>query len=750
MTVSLVNSNPNKPIPADGSVGNIITSDVALMVQTSSTSSSVDLSTLNVTVAYGDSELITPRAVFTAGKIQDNFTGALSQSGSVDKTEKDLTRITFGHSAKFYYNSHITIRVTGKEVGSIFDFTPVVYSFYTTAFSDVFPNATIPATVDTVNRLPQENAPVDKTMSFRLNGSSATPSILELTVSWDSPPYSNNVIHLGSQVLTSEFIASISGNVVQFTRIANNLPYNTIVKVSATFLESLIPYTQDFNFKTVPQPTTLQDMSKDALNDIQSSYTSIKDDGAVTDTVYTNSVIPITITPRGEITDFNVNFTDQAHSGILNSPIRIYYTATTPPKPPRSSTVMAVQTDTLLADPALGKTVTVTNGSTSVTGVGTDFLNQLKSGDTFHFGTDSKTYVIDNVSTSTSLTLAASDPYSGPTATGKAYKQSSTIVINPKGVLFGNATETLDKYVVTTQVVRGANSMKASSPGVSDMSGQTASTTNAIFLAVQNWARSLAGFRHVFTPKNLQPTAMPFIGACTVTNGSPNVLGVGTSFFTQLSTTTNNRVRFGSDPTVYTVTLLGMVDDQNLIMSSNYAGTTLNNVIGYKVSSDWATNPLGEASAVFGIDPTHDSVPVCYFSPAATSQGVGFFVDIPLGANGFELSFKGRPFSVPVNPALVGWTLYYRPISDATTPSAISTWTAITIDDQLIDSPYYKYSNVQTVPLSSTTITPGNLYQFELVRTAPTTIPAVLIPPTPAVLESTYDYLLAELVIDFS
>jgi hypothetical protein len=76
MTVSLVNSNPNKPIPADGSVGNIITSDVALMVQTSSTSSSVDLSTLNVTVAYGDSELITPRAVFTAGKIQYNFTGA--------------------------------------------------------------------------------------------------------------------------------------------------------------------------------------------------------------------------------------------------------------------------------------------------------------------------------------------------------------------------------------------------------------------------------------------------------------------------------------------------------------------------------------------------------------------------------------------------------------------------------------------------------------------------------------------------
>jgi hypothetical protein len=63
-------------------------------------------------------------------------------------------------------------------------------------------------------------------------------------------------------------------------------------------------------------------------------------------------------------------------------------------------------------------TVTVTNGSATVTGVGTAWLTQAPAGSTF-VSTDGVTYTIDSVASDTSLLLTAN--YGGTTLGGQAY-----------------------------------------------------------------------------------------------------------------------------------------------------------------------------------------------------------------------------------------------------------------------------------------------------------------------------------------
>ena len=63
-------------------------------------------------------------------------------------------------------------------------------------------------------------------------------------------------------------------------------------------------------------------------------------------------------------------------------------------------------------------TVSVTNGSTTVTGAGTDFISGVQVGEGLYIGGD--LYEIGVVNSSTQLTL--SDAYLGSTATGQAYK----------------------------------------------------------------------------------------------------------------------------------------------------------------------------------------------------------------------------------------------------------------------------------------------------------------------------------------
>ncbi|MCU1752134.1 hypothetical protein [Pseudomonas sp. 6D_7.1_Bac1] len=62
--------------------------------------------------------------------------------------------------------------------------------------------------------------------------------------------------------------------------------------------------------------------------------------------------------------------------------------------------------------------VTVTNGSTSVTGVGTDFASNSRVGDAF-IGPNGALHEVTNVASAT--VLAIFPPYAGPTAAGASY-----------------------------------------------------------------------------------------------------------------------------------------------------------------------------------------------------------------------------------------------------------------------------------------------------------------------------------------
>ena len=64
-------------------------------------------------------------------------------------------------------------------------------------------------------------------------------------------------------------------------------------------------------------------------------------------------------------------------------------------------------------------TVSVTNGSATVTGTGTEFSSNLTAGNLFTVEGDNVAYTIASAPTATSLTLTA--PYSGATATGQIY-----------------------------------------------------------------------------------------------------------------------------------------------------------------------------------------------------------------------------------------------------------------------------------------------------------------------------------------
>ena len=64
-------------------------------------------------------------------------------------------------------------------------------------------------------------------------------------------------------------------------------------------------------------------------------------------------------------------------------------------------------------------TVSVTNGSTTVTGAGTNFVAGVQVGEGFS-GPDGRIYEIQAVVSATSLTLA--DAYLGSTQTGQDYK----------------------------------------------------------------------------------------------------------------------------------------------------------------------------------------------------------------------------------------------------------------------------------------------------------------------------------------
>tara|TARA_R110000796_G_scaffold62991_1_gene145231 strand:- start:761 stop:3208 length:2448 start_codon:yes stop_codon:yes gene_type:complete len=108
-------------------------------------------------------------------------------------------------------------------------------------------------------------------------------------------------------------------------------------------------------------------------------------------------------------------------------------------------------------------TVNVTNGSTAVTGVGTNFIAGAQVGEGF-YSSDDSLYEIQSIVSATSLTLA--DPYLGATQTGQTYK-----IIPTQSLVASLATQVstliADFQGVADEAGEGKfNTGTAASPGV--------------------------------------------------------------------------------------------------------------------------------------------------------------------------------------------------------------------------------------------------------------------------------------------
>ena len=655
MAVTLASDPNNSPIPNIGSVGNSITADVSAMLLSSLPTSVIDINSVNVTITF--SALDTQRSVFLAGKIQTNFNGSARVLGSVSGGS-DILKLSFSHNDRFFYNSPVTITVTGIELTPVpLPFT-VSWSFNTTIFSNIYPNAAI-VTGGTV----PDNSPVDRNVSFKLNSSITAGVIVptSLVVSW--PSFSEDIIALGpaSTFLYGTDITTPGIFGIQFSRKQDNLPYDKTITVLVAGTDNSIPFSQSFIFSTVKSPLTVLELDNLALTSIQNSYTQIKDDGAFAVTTYNGPGLSIDY--LGNLTDPNTDFGHDT------------------PVPGDTPDVYAAKTVNLVSNlyPGNNRVTTITRR-----------------------------------------------------APGNAVP-NHVLQINTKTVPFTEGPNNIDSYSIINQVVRGAKSIQASSPGLSGMEDQAKSTTNGIFLAVQQWAHGLDAFRHVFTARNLKPTVTTLTGSVSVNNGNATVTGVGTAFLSQL--VNGSTVRFGSDLTVYTVQ--NIASDQSLTLTVVFGGTTASGLQCFRVSTDWASpSPTYENSAIFTFDPSNEGLDVCSFAQAPAANGVGFLLNVPAGASGFSLGITGRPSSLGILPtAYVGFTLYHRSIVSGLPPSA---WSPLVLSDLSFTDTFYKVSPAQAMALSS--LQQDTLYQFELVRTAPATLP---------LLEAPASFLLLELLLDF-
>jgi len=194
-------------------------------------------------------------------------------------------------------------------------------------------------------------------------------------------------------------------------------------------------------------------------------------------------------------------------------------------------------------------TISLTNGSNAVTGVGTDFYNGAAVGETIQ-APDGKLYEILSIQSATALTLG--QPYLGATASGQAYSiiptqsyirdlasQAATLVNGYQAVKdevgsgkFTDGTQTVPGIRFTsdddTGVRRvGANSLALVAGGVdqatvsaSGVNLKTGSTLNAVALADVATAQTLTNKTLNLTSNTLVATSAQLKAALTDETGS--------------------------------------------------------------------------------------------------------------------------------------------------------------------------------------------------------------------------------------
>ncbi len=131
---------------------------------------------------------------------------------------------------------------------------------------------------------------------------------------------------------------------------------------------------------------------------------------------------------------------------------------------------------------------------------------------------------------------------------------------------------------------------------------------------------------------------------------------------------------------------------------------------------DWAVN----AAAAKAADDLNAALPVLLFDDTI-EEGIGWFFRPPRGPANCMLTLKSRAVIAPGSPAKVGVKLYYRGLPD---DGSVGTWSSMVLTDVDIPTNALWQDDLESsVTLFSLGIEPARLYQFELTRVAPGSLP---------------------------
>ncbi len=132
-------------------------------------------------------------------------------------------------------------------------------------------------------------------------------------------------------------------------------------------------------------------------------------------------------------------------------------------------------------------------------------------------------------------------------------------------------------------------------------------------------------------------------------------------------------------------------------------------------NADWTINALAATVS----DPTNGAINVRSFSNT-TEQGVGFLITIPSGATQMAVTYKGHAQVAGAGSAVAVQLRFYTRVVGASTPAAVSAWSAATnlTAQNVPTANIFWQTYTQTIALSafSTALVAGELYQFELTR----------------------------------
>jgi hypothetical protein len=164
-------------------------------------------------------------------------------------------------------------------------------------------------------------------------------------------------------------------------------------------------------------------------------------------------------------------------------------------------------------------TVNVTNGSTAVTGTGTEFISGLQAGWGF-VGPDGRTYEIASIQSATGLTLSA--PYLGSTQTGQDYAAF------PTQSLAADLTAAINTLISDFQGVKdGAGSGKfgngtAAAPGMAFLADQDTGFSRP---AANQLATSTGGVRRLLLSSSAYQVDVPITGTAVQASATDTTVG---------------------------------------------------------------------------------------------------------------------------------------------------------------------------------------------------------------------------------